>query len=685
MIPFSRYSQAKSKYDEAKVERKRLNDEVIKIEQENLPLKGKITEYNKLINRSIDKRNDIEEDIKVFRSRMQEAMQSLKSFSSETEKAHEKIEEADDIDKKRYEQISYQKKKIEDLEKSLETPPSEEGLVEIEEMINELRGEVNEVNDKIKVQYDYKKEAQYEIQEITREIITIEKRIQSLDNVRNRRFTKFKDFDQQSARTVELINNNADKFKQKVYDPPFLECRIKDQSYASAVESLINANVMKTILCQNQDDYDTATRQIIDKYHLRVNIVQPVFNSWDLKPFMSSEEIKELGFDGFAIDFIEAPEFILNYLKKVCNLHKIPIAKNSEKVNIRAIEECPAFKNKQLRRYLIGNESHNFSWSRYGKQAATTMTTFIRNARVFNDSSSDSEERKESERRILEFNEKLKNSEEKYHEISPIIQNLNNELKEIKVKIEGQENDKKKIINLKQDFIKKQVTLSNTKKSLIKLEQTPNSQVEKTKWKRLIHKITKQRAKEVENYIKLTIEINKLIEKSETYVFNEIQYDANKRQLNSSLNEYNERLSSASRALQQADNIYKSIKSQSATYLKHAQECLQKASEDLRQDFIRFRERVTETGDDQSLDELEDALAVEKSNLEMNTSINSNVIEQFKARQSEIETLNEEIDKQQRKLNKLNNTITSIRSHWEPTLFKLVNAVSERFSKAFES
>ena len=69
----------------------------------------------------------------------------------------------------------------------------------------------------------------------------------------------------------------------------------------------------------------------------------------------------------------------------------------------------------------------------------------------------------------------------------------------------------------------------------------------------------------------------------------------------------------------------------------------------------------------------------------MNTSINSNVIEQFKARQSEIETLNEEIDKQQRKLNKLNNTITSIRSHWEPTLFKLVNAVSERFSKAFES
>ncbi|TIB72881.1 P-loop containing nucleoside triphosphate hydrolase protein [Wallemia mellicola] len=684
MIPFSRYSQSKTQYDQAKANRKRLNENVIKIERENLPLKQKISDFEKLIKESEDKRKDNEEDIQRKRQEMKEVGKQLEQFVKHTEDATSKIEDAERADQRRLESIDSAKQKIAALENTIADPPNEEGLREFEDQIRTIRQSISELHEFGKKYQDIRREVASEKQEIYHEQSRYERILLSMDNVRQRRYEKFRSFDETTARTVEIINKNKDKFQEKVYDPAFLEVKVKDQSYAAAIESLINYNVMKTILCQNQEDYDIATKQIIDKYKFRVNIVQPVFSSRDTEPLMTREEIRQLGFDGFAIDFIDAPEFIINYLKKSCFLHKIPVAKTADQVNLKAIEESSAFKKRELRRYLIGTESHSYNWSRYGKQAASTTTTFVRPSRVFNDTNADIEERQELEARIEEYKRRASEQDQKIEELIPKEKDLHVQERTYKGEIQRLDEQKSEIQRKRQEYFKAQATLHSTKKNLQKLENMPSSAAEKQKYKTLICKITKQRIDEVETYTELVKELTQLIEKSELLVLEEVQYDANRRSLNGYLNGYNITLSEASRELSQADEHYKSVKAESTRYLKIAQNELAQASEELRNDFVKFRERVSQTGDEQSLEELEDALAVEKTNLEMNSNVSASIIEMFEHRKKVIEEQTQKIKKKQIQFDNLKASIDRIRSKWEPTLLKLIMAVSERFSKAFE-
>lgn len=661
MIPFSRYSQSKSQYDQAKANRKRLNENVIKIERENLPLKKKISEYDGVIKGIECKRREKEGLLEEKRHDLKEVEKALEQFAKHTDDAMTKIDDSERADQRRFQQIEKIKHQIGELEQTVANKPSDDGLVELDDEIKSIRRKIAQLHEHAKLFQDVRRDVASEQQDLNHDIGRYQKSLNNMDNVKHRRFEKFKSFDETTAKTVDIIGKNQDKFNSKVYDPAFLEVRVKDQSYASAIESLINYNVMKTILCQSQDDYDVATKQIIDKYHFRVNIVQPVFSARDTEQYMSREEIQELGFDGFAIDFIDAPDFLLNYLKKVCFLHKIPIAKTADKINMRAIEESRAFKSKELRRYLIGTESHTYSWSRYGRQAATTTTSFIRPSRVFNDATTDSEERHGLEIRIDECRSKSAELEGRINEIIPKERELKTQEKDYKQEIGMLDEKKKNIQKMQQEHYKAQATLSSNRKHLHQLESQPSSHLEKETLKRLICKITRQRVGEVETYTGLVRDISELLDESELLVLQEIQCDANKRRLNAHMNEYNMRLSDASRELNKADDFYKRIKADSTQYLKVAQQQLAQSSEELRDDFIRFRERVSQTGDEQSLEELEDALAVEKSNLEMNSSISSSVVEMYEERQRIIESQTKDIEKKQHEYDKKKAYIDRIR------------------------
>ncbi|TIB40208.1 hypothetical protein E3P86_00783 [Wallemia ichthyophaga] len=684
MIPFSRYSQSKAQYDQAKANRKRLNENVIKIERENLPLKKKIAEYDVMIEASESRRKEKEGLIEEKRHQLKEVNKALEQLVKHTEDATTKIDDSERADLRRVQQIEKIKLQIVELEHTVANKPSDEGLAELDDEINNVKRRIAQLHQDGKQFQDVRRDVASEQRDLLHDIQGYQKTLNNMDNVRHRRFEKFKTFDETTARTVDIIGKNQDKFGSRVYDPAFLEVRVKDQSYASAIESLINYNVMKTILCQSQEDYDIATKQIIDKYHFRVNIVQPVFNARETEQYMSREEIQELGFDGFAIDFVDAPDFILNYLKKVCFLHKIPIAKTSEKINMKAIEESRAFKSKELRRYLIGTESHTYSWSRYGRQAATTTTTFIRPSRVFNDASTDNEERHGLEMRIEDCRGKSAELEGRINEMIPKEREMRTQESAYKQEIAAFDEKKRKIQRAQQEYFKAQATLTSNKKHLYQLESQPSSHLEKEKLKRLICKITRQRAGEVETYTELVGDISEIIDESELLVLSEIQYDANKRGLNAHMNEYNVRLSDASRELNKADDLYKRIKGDSTQYLKAAQQQLAQSSEELRDDFIKLRERVSQTGDEQSLEELEDALAVEKSNLEMNSNISSSVVEMYEERERMIETQTEDIENKQEDYDWKKAYIDGVRSQWEPTLLKLITAVSDRFGRAFE-
>lgn len=88
--------------------------------------------------------------------------------------------------------------------------------------------------------------------------------------------------------------------------------------------------------------------------------------------------------------------------------------------------------------------------------------------------------------------------------------------------------------------------------------------------------------------------------------------------------------------------------------------------------------------DERTAEELHQELATLRAQLEMNMQTNAGVVEQFRKRQAEIETLTETIAEREDKLQKAESRIQRTRALWEPALRDLVDSIGERFSAAFD-
>lgn len=139
------------------------------------------------------------------------------------------------------------------------------------------------------------------------------------------------------------------------------------------METLIPWNVMTTFVAQTPEDYTTFTDECIDRLKLRINAVQlSHLTINDFRSPKSSEEIQQMGFDGWAIDLIDAPEPIMVALADQCRLHSTPIAKKPiDESNLErfGINSC-----------IAGEMRYNIKRSRYGGGYSTMRAVKIRKA-----------------------------------------------------------------------------------------------------------------------------------------------------------------------------------------------------------------------------------------------------------------------------------------------------------------
>ena len=84
---------------------------------------------------------------------------------------------------------------------------------------------------------------------------------------------KLRSASRDAAAAWEWIQENRDKFEGDVYGPPIIECTLKDQRHASAIESVIGDGEKLAFTVTSQNDFKMLNRQLYDLMRLsQVNI-----------------------------------------------------------------------------------------------------------------------------------------------------------------------------------------------------------------------------------------------------------------------------------------------------------------------------------------------------------------------------------------------------------------------------
>jgi len=113
----------------------------------------------------------------------------------------------------------------------------------------------------------------------------------------------------------------------------------------------------------------------------------------------------ELGFDGYAIDFIDCPQAMRGFLMRECQLHRTAIALQSSRLDpTKAMEIVSRTGGGN---YIVGKTMNMITRSHYGRRLPQNLTRDVRQARILVGPVVDPAARHNIERRIAQGRDQL--------------------------------------------------------------------------------------------------------------------------------------------------------------------------------------------------------------------------------------------------------------------------------------
>lgn len=149
-----------------------------------------------------------------------------------------------------------------------------------------------------------------------------------LDNHDHQKLEALRRFDPDCADVVQWLRSNRDRFRMEIFEPAILCVTVPNRSYADAVEACFSHAQLRTIVAQCEEDYQLLNRLCVDTPEAlgrkaRINTwYKPVDESRLLPQPAPADQLRALGFDGYAIDFINCPEGLKWFLCSDARLHR---------------------------------------------------------------------------------------------------------------------------------------------------------------------------------------------------------------------------------------------------------------------------------------------------------------------------------------------------------------------------
>ncbi|CCX07769.1 Similar to Structural maintenance of chromosomes protein 5; acc. no. O13710 [Pyronema omphalodes CBS 100304] len=595
-----------------------------------------------------------------------------------------RIEAETEAEKKGRETIKELTSKIASATKKLQAGPPEYNSQAFQDKIQEAKRNMRstkqqldehtqEIENKRTAGANIKRQIQYEQNEIDRLESVAGQREELLPRV----------FGQAGAETLRAwrwYQENKDLFEQEIFPPPVICVSVKEPRVVNAVEHLIQS-CSTSFTCQNSNDYNKFTREVIGvRGHEGLSLGNITIKDFsgsraphvrDHRPQVTKEQLSQLGFEGYALDYLDGPEPVLNMLCHDARIHNTPLSPRefSEQENKRC-------EQMQLAAWFAGNTMYQFR-SRYG--ASTTLVSTIRQGNVYKMQQVDPTRKREIKQRISELEYQLKETEREintirsgpYQELRALEVQYANEIKEL-------ENDKKIKQHAIQKFNQLQAQLMGWKDDVVSKQEQQAGY--KDTFQELEQRLVEAQEARAEAIFKLAEMVAEFVNYTRQHGILKARFleaSSDEKHLQARNEHIIQSIDQLQKTVKIARDEFADLKDKASKYKDLMVKALDDATE-------AEREEIQNLPKDKTVEDVDEELDTANAHLDLFHDRNPNALKQYDERKASIQQLEAKIEALQDELAERDAAIDEVQKKWEPELDKLVHKISTAFSKSFK-
>ncbi|BDD61618.1 hypothetical protein MAP00_006656 [Monascus purpureus] len=503
-----------------------------------------------------------------------------------------------------------------------------------------------------------------------------EQRLTNMDSQTGRQEAKLENLSQDSLKAYRWLLENQDRFEKEVFGPPIVCCSVKDPKYADVVESLFQRTDFIVFTTQSKEDFRTLQKAL--NTELRLSDVAIRTCSVPLERFqppMSEQELKALGFQGWAKDFLSGPEPVLAMFCSENRLHQTPVTlRDISDTEYNRMESGP------ISSWIAGKHSYQvIRRGEYGPGAVSTRVRQVRPAKIWTSQPVDASVKQQLESDIHTWKQELNEVQEKIDADKELLTRLGRE---------HQATDRERI-EVEQEKSAKQTALINYKAIPEKINQQESKKKDVERFFERIKtrvidirnqqdQISIEKAEAAMDYAKSVEELRQQYEQLVKLEVHHIEALSDLEVLRERNSEYRARLDAKRAELDEASRNSKAASELGRQLLHEAR----KVTGSIAENHPELKELLP-TLANHTMDQLDADIDSEKARLELTQGGNSNVIKEFEERERHIAALRSKLTDFQNSLNGFQEAIDEVRGTWEPKLDSLVQKISDAFSDSF--
>ena len=291
-----------------------------------------------------------------------------------------------------------------ELKRQMEVEPPELDVQAYNRRIREKRDAMDNNRTKIGDLKRHQEELRRRGLDKNERIQQAENELAQLDSQAGKQKSKLQALSLHTYRLWEWLQQNQDQFEKPVFGPPIVECSIKDPKYVDHVESLFQKNTMISFTVQTKGDFKKLSDQAHDRMRLtEVNIKTMHVGLDPFRPPVSVEQMKQYGFEGWALDYIDGPEIVLGMLCAELHIHEAGVAMRDT-----TPQQFGFLQNSPIQSWVTSKSTYRITRRReYGPSAMSTLVKNIRRATIWTDQPVDLTAKRELQENIQGWTEEV--------------------------------------------------------------------------------------------------------------------------------------------------------------------------------------------------------------------------------------------------------------------------------------
>ncbi|KAJ8067192.1 hypothetical protein OCU04_004557 [Sclerotinia nivalis] len=679
-IPFVEYRQARLRHNECK-------DEKIAATKRFHTLESQVEPTLRLVNKKDSLEKNLAKVVSKCKKNLQLAEAAADELLKKVEEWDDKIGDCDrrvkvvqEAEDKRKKDLAKVRRAIIDLEARLREPEIEFNAAEYNQRIRAVEQDIKAIRDRIQELQESREALRVKGRDLRAEQDRAKQALADFDSQAGRQISKIAQHSRDTAMAWKWVQDNPNKFEKEVYGPPLITCSVKDPRYTDAVESLFRQSNMLTITAQTQADY----KLLNDQFHsaeMRLAEVRTQMSTQTLaetigRPSATIAELNSIGLDGWAIDFIDAPEPVLSMLCNDIKAHRTAVTLQdvTEEQHERIIRAgITSFVTKTTSYKITTRREYN---------ASSTQTSGINRARFFIDGVVDT-----SGRRMIEEN--LEELGRKFEALKKEAKDMNDKIEQYSITITPKRDEKDAIIAEKQQKQKAYGEqralpglLAREKESLERLESS--SSESRAEIQLILKEQDVAGLKKGGHVMKHIEQINQIMACSDELDEAEarrIEADSDTHALRERNRDIVANLDAERTRLQEIEAQAKLATSTARNALERCRKIRREAEERNDTESLDYFTNISE---DITVDNLQQEINSEEHKLNYIQANNPNAIREYEKRQVDISRLSTRITGTESELGDVAQKVTQIMRKWEPKLDALIEQISQAFSHNFE-